>query len=123
MRYVTAGHIPPIVYRKATNSIERLEQGGTVLGLFDSAPFTEGESQMLPGDILCVFTDGISEAWDDDGEEYGEEYGEDRLAKLVKKNESLSVVELEKLIQSDVETYTKGRPATDNVTVIIVKRL
>jgi len=64
-------------------------------------------------------TRGISEAWDDDGEEYGE----DRLAELVKKNESLSVVELEKLIQSDVETYTKGRPATDNVTVIIVKRL
>jgi len=119
MRYVNAGHIPPIVYRKSTNSIERLEEGGTVLGLFDSAPFTEGETEMLPGDILCIFTDGISEAWGDDEEEYGE----DRLAELVKKNASLSVVELEKLIQSDVETYTKGRPATDDVTVIVVKRL
>ncbi len=119
MRYVNAGHIPPIVYKKATNTIERLEEGGTVLGLFDSAPFVEGETQLLPGDILVVFTDGISEAWGDNEEEYGE----DRLAELVKENESLSAVDLEKLIQSDVETFTKGRPATDDVTVIVVKRL
>ena len=119
MRYVNAGHIPPIVYKKATNTIERLEEGGTVLGLFDSAPFVEDETQLLPGDILVVFTDGISEAWGDNEEEYGE----DRLAELVKENESLSAVDLEKLIQSDVETFTKGRPATDDVTVIVVKRL
>ena len=90
-----------------------------MLGLFDSAPFTEGETELLHGDILVVFTDGISEAWGDDEEEYGE----DRLADLVKENESLAVVELEKLIQSDVEAYTKGSPATDDVTVIVVKRL
>lgn len=118
MRYVNAGHIPPILYKKASHSIERLEEGGTVLGLFDIAPFIEGESEFSSGDILVVFTDGISEAWGADEEEYGE----DRLAELVRDNASLSAAELEALIQNEVDTYTGGAPPTDDKTIIVVKR-
>ena len=120
MRYVNAGHIPPILYRHESGSVARLEQGGTVLGLFEDppAPFDEGTAELLPGDILVVFTDGISEAWGADEEEYGEE----RLAELVSRNASLSASELESLIQQDVETYTSGQRATDDRTVIVVKR-
>ena len=118
MRYVNAGHIPPILYRKATDSILRLEDGGTVLGLFDSAPFTEGVSEIQPGDILIIFTDGISEAWGEDEEEFGE----DRLADLLRDNATLSATEIEQLIQDEVERYTKGSRATDDRTVIVVKR-
>jgi serine phosphatase RsbU (regulator of sigma subunit) len=118
MRYVNAGHIPPILYKKASDSVVRLEEGGTVLGLFDIAPFTEGESELSSGDILVVFTDGISEAWGADEEEYGEE----RLAELVRDNASLSAAELETLIQKEVDTYTGGAPPTDDKTIIVVKR-
>ena len=118
MRYINAGHIPPILYQKASNSIVRLEEGGTVLGLFDIAQFTEGESELQPGDILVIFTDGISEAWGANDEEFGE----DRLAELVRDNASLSATELEELIQKEVDTFTDGAPATDDKTIIVVKR-
>jgi sigma-B regulation protein RsbU (phosphoserine phosphatase) len=118
MKYINAGHIPPILYHAASKSIDRLESGGTVLGLFDIAAFDEGEATLAPGDILVIFTDGISEAWGEDEEEFGEE----RLGELVVANASLSSVDLEKLIQSEVEKYTKGSRATDDRTVIVVKR-
>ena len=118
MRYINAGHIPPILYRKATDTIVRLEEGGTVLGLFDIAQFTEGEAELNPGDILVVFTDGISEAWDANDEEFGE----DRLAELIRNNASLDAAELEELIQKEVDTFTDGAPPTDDKTIIVVKR-
>ena len=118
MRYVNAGHIPPILYRAATGDVVRLEDGGTVLGLFDVAPFVEGEATMEPGDILVVFTDGISEAWGEDEEEFGEE----RLAELVKAHADQGSAELENLIQQEVERFTHGQRATDDRTVIVAKR-
>lgn len=74
---------------------------------------------MNPGDLLVVFTDGISEAWGDDEEEFGEE----RLAEIVREHASLGARELESLIQREVETYTSGSRATDDRTIIVAKRV
>jgi serine phosphatase RsbU (regulator of sigma subunit) len=118
MRYVNAGHIPPILYRAKTRSIERLEAGGTVLGLFAEAPFEAGEVVFAPGDMLLVFTDGLSEAWGQNEEEFGE----DRMGALIRDNASLAAGELEQKIQNEVEAFTAGARATDDRTIIIVKR-
>lgn len=118
MRYVNAGHIPPILYRAKTRSIERLEAGGTVLGLFPEAPFESGEVVFAPGDMLLVFTDGLSEAWGQNEEEFGEE----RMGALICGNASLAAGELEQKIQNEVEAFTAGAHATDDRTIIIVKR-
>jgi serine phosphatase RsbU (regulator of sigma subunit) len=118
MRYVNAGHIPPILYRAKSRSIERLAAGGTVLGLFAETPFEAGEVAFGPGDILLVFTDGLSEAWGPDEQEFGE----DRMSALVRENASLSAKELERTIQNEVETFTSGARATDDRTLIVVKR-
>ncbi len=118
MRYVNAGHIPPILYRAKSLSIERLAAGGTVLGLFAETPFEAGEVQFEPGDILLVFTDGLSEAWGQDEQEFGE----DRMEALVRDNASLSARELERTIQNEVEVFTGGARATDDRTLIVVKR-
>ncbi len=118
MRYVNAGHIPPILYRAKSRSIERLEAGGTVLGLFAETPFEAGEVVFEPGDVLLVFTDGLSEAWGQDEQEFGE----DRMSALVRGNASLSAKELERTIQNEVETFTGGARATDDRTLIVVKR-
>jgi sigma-B regulation protein RsbU (phosphoserine phosphatase) len=118
MRYVNAGHIPPILYRAKSRSIERLAAGGTVLGLFAETPFEAGEVVFEPGDILLVFTDGLSEAWGQDEQEFGE----DRMGALVRSNSSLSAKELERTIQNEVETFTGGARATDDRTLIVVKR-
>ena len=118
-RYINAGHIPPVLFHARTGAVERLEAGGTVLGLFDETPFPAGNAVFEHGDILVIFTDGLSEAWGDDEEEFGEE----RLADLVRKNASLSARDLESLIQQEVETYTKGSRQTDDRTIIVAKRL
>ena len=118
MRYVNAGHIPPILYRAKGRTIERLSAGGTVLGLFAETPFEAGEVVFGPGDILLVFTDGLSEAWGPDEEEFGEE----RMGVLIRDNASLPARELERKIQDEVETFTGGARATDDRTLIVVKR-
>jgi serine phosphatase RsbU (regulator of sigma subunit) len=118
MRYINAGHIPPVLYRAKTGALERLTFGGTVLGLFPETPFDTGEIEFDSGDVLIVFTDGLSEAWGDNEEEFGEE----RLGELVRTNASLSARDLERLIQNEVETFTSGSRATDDRTLIVVKR-
>jgi serine phosphatase RsbU (regulator of sigma subunit) len=115
--YVNAGHIPPIVYRAKSDSIERLETGGTVLGMFEVAPFEQGKSQLDAGDALVVFTDGISESWGADGEEFGE----DRLGELVKKKAKSTASDLMDIIQKEVDSFATGR-ATDDRTLIVIKR-
>jgi serine phosphatase RsbU (regulator of sigma subunit)/pSer/pThr/pTyr-binding forkhead associated (FHA) protein len=118
MRYVNAGHIPPILYRAKSRTIERLATGGTVLGLFPETPFEAGEVEFFPGDMLLVFTDGLSEAWGPNEEEFGE----DRMGALIRDHASLPARELEQRIQNEVEAFTNGARATDDRTLIIVKR-
>jgi serine phosphatase RsbU (regulator of sigma subunit)/pSer/pThr/pTyr-binding forkhead associated (FHA) protein len=115
--YINAGHIPPILYRAESGTVERLEEGGTVLGMFEAVPFEQGKIELKPGDALVVFTDGISESWGEDGEEYGE----DRLGEIVKKKANLSAQELMDVIEQEVDAYATGRP-TDDRTLIVVKR-
>jgi serine phosphatase RsbU (regulator of sigma subunit) len=115
--YVNAGHIPPIVYRAKSRKVDRLETGGTVVGMFETAPYEQGKTKLDPGDLLVVFTDGISESWGEDGEEFGE----DRLAEVLKKNAKLSAPEMMVTIQQEVDAYATGR-ATDDRTLIVVRR-
>jgi serine phosphatase RsbU (regulator of sigma subunit)/pSer/pThr/pTyr-binding forkhead associated (FHA) protein len=118
LRYVNAGHVPPILYRRATREIERLETGGTVVGLFETAPFEEGQTRLEPGDILIVFTDGISESWD----ENEEEFGEDRLGDLIKQNNDQTAHKLMETIESEIEQFTKGSRPSDDRTLLVLKR-
>jgi serine phosphatase RsbU (regulator of sigma subunit)/pSer/pThr/pTyr-binding forkhead associated (FHA) protein len=118
LSYVNAGHIPPILYRAASKSHERLEVGGTVVGLFDGMVYEEGQTQLESGDILIVFTDGISEAWGEDDEEFGEE----RMADLIKKHASLNAKDLIDTIQQEVDRYTGGSRPSDDCTMVVVKR-
>ncbi len=118
LSYVNAGHIPPILYRAASGTHERLEVGGTVVGLFDDMVYEEGRTRVEPGDILVVFTDGISEAWGEDDEEFGEE----RIADLIKKHASLNAKELIDMLQQEVDQYTGGSRPSDDCTLVVVKR-
>jgi serine phosphatase RsbU (regulator of sigma subunit) len=70
LRYVNCGHPAPLLYRH--NRVLRLDTTSQVLGLFSDWKGTIGEVQLWPGDTLLVYTDGITEATDDAGEEFGE---------------------------------------------------
>jgi sigma-B regulation protein RsbU (phosphoserine phosphatase) len=72
LRYVNAGHTPPIVLRR-NGSIDRLETGGAPVGMFPDSSYEEGAVQLDPGDMAITYTDGVIEAANQSGEEWGVE--------------------------------------------------
>lgn len=73
LRYVNAGHGAPILVRAYGNRIERLVDGGPILGCLPNARYSAGEIQIRDGDRLVLYTDGVSEATNKDGQEFGDE--------------------------------------------------
>jgi len=116
LRYSNAGHNSPLLIR-ADGSIEQLTVGGTVLGAFDWARFEEASATLHTGDLLLVYSDGISEAQNSSGEEYGEE----RLTELARANRMMSADELRHLIFAEVDQWTGGEERGDDQTLVILK--
>jgi serine phosphatase RsbU (regulator of sigma subunit) len=85
LRYINAGHLPPLLIRRNDRGafdVRRLEEGGMVLGVQPGAKFRQGETAAQAGDLLVIFSDGISEAANADDEEFGEE----RLQRVIEEN-------------------------------------
>ncbi|MGA9408649.1 MAG: PP2C family protein-serine/threonine phosphatase, partial [Bacteroidota bacterium] len=116
-RYVNAGHNYPFVVR-SNKSIERLKEGGIILGVTnDPVPYTEGTVQLLPGDIIVMFTDGISEAMNIDGIDYTEERVEQFLLNIG----PLTAQGVLDEIQNEIARYTSGAPQSDDITLVVMK--
>ncbi|MCD6216343.1 SpoIIE family protein phosphatase [bacterium] len=118
VRYAKAGHLPPIVYRANDESSEVLDARGVPLGIFADSIFEEHETKLNPGDSLLLFTDGITEARDDDGEEFGVE----KLKELVKRWHAYPPVILQKLISYEFERHVPPGTVGDDRTWIVLKR-
>lgn len=117
LTYTNAGHNPPILLRR-NGSVERLEAGGTVLGVLPDAAYDEARVVLEPGDTLVVYSDGLSETWNADGEELGDE----GLIDLVSAHRTLGAAELEQALLRGVDAFCDGAKATDDRTLIILKR-
>lgn len=117
LRFVNAGHNAPILFRARRTDVSRLEQGGTVLGLFPQAAYTEGSISIAPGDLLVAFTDGISEAENP----MQEEFGETRLLEAIKKANTRSAADLIASVLREVDAFTSGASQHDDMTLIAVR--
>jgi sigma-B regulation protein RsbU (phosphoserine phosphatase) len=117
LEYVNAGHNPPLLVR-ADGSLETLTEGGMVLGMFESVAYDQGAAELAPGDTLLIFSDGVTESWSEEDEEYGEE----RLAQLAIEKRELSASDLQIAILADLDRFEGGGPATDDRTLIVLKR-
>jgi len=115
LTYCNAGHNPPLLLR--ANSVERLEQGGLILGLFEHATFEEATVQLQPGDLLITFSDGVTEAMSASSEEYGEF----RLLETVESHRTQKVTELVDTIFASVRAFTTGADQSDDVTALVVR--
>ncbi|MGC1647056.1 MAG: SpoIIE family protein phosphatase [Candidatus Sulfotelmatobacter sp.] len=113
LRYVNCGHNPPILVR-ANGDLERLTATATVLGLFEEWDCTVGEYQLASGDVLVIYTDGISEA----GPNEEEEYCEERLIVTTRNHQRQSAGEILDNILSEVQQFSRGRQA-DDMTLIV----
>ena len=114
--YVNAGHNPPLLLR-ADGGLERLSEGGMVLGLFDSVPYAEGSVTMKRGDVLVIYSDGVTEAWS----ESGAEFGEANVARVAGENRHEAAAAIHERLLAAVDTYDCGKAADDR-TLIVLKR-
>jgi sigma-B regulation protein RsbU (phosphoserine phosphatase) len=121
LRYVNAGHNPPMLRRKKGDDYEflRLEEGGTVIGVFPDFPYKETEIELQSGDVLVAFTDGISEAMNHAEEEFDEE----RLMEAIRNCPAGSAATISSYILERVDAFTAGADQHDDMTIVIVRLL
>jgi sigma-B regulation protein RsbU (phosphoserine phosphatase) len=117
VRFVNAGHNPPILVRAGGN-VETLTDGGMVLGFVESAEYAEGTVRLESGDTLLVYSDGVTETWSPDDDEFGDR----RLTDLVTRGRGLDARALETEILRQLDRFSVGVRATDDRTLIILKR-
>ena len=117
--FISAGHNPAYLFRAATGKIERLVSNLYFLGMFDFASYQTSSLLLSKGDILVVYSDGLTEAQNQQEEMFGDK----RLLHLIRQ-EGLagSHVLVEKLLKA-VEEFTLGMPQTDDITFIVVEKL
>jgi sigma-B regulation protein RsbU (phosphoserine phosphatase) len=117
VRYVNCAHCPPLLLR-AGGEMERLESTATMLGAFEKWQCEEAACELHPGDTLLLYSDGVTEA----GAESGEEYGDDRLMHALRANQALPAEALVQAIVDDVNEFSAGS-RSDDVTVVALRGL
>jgi serine phosphatase RsbU (regulator of sigma subunit) len=115
LRYANCGHIAPLILR-TDGSMHRLTSTATVLGLFQEWECPIDEVKMHPGDLLVICTDGVTEAPNQQEEEYGDVH----LAEIIRKNKCAPVKELLAAIQASVQEFS-GRNQADDITLIVAR--
>jgi phosphoserine phosphatase RsbU/P len=114
LRYVNAGHNAPIVVH-ADGSHERLREGGGVLGVFTEQSYGLGTVRLAPGDRVVLFTDGVTEASNSEGEEFGEM----RLLSLLEEYRALPAGEIQRKIDAAISEFSGGH-RTDDATLLVL---
>jgi serine phosphatase RsbU (regulator of sigma subunit) len=115
-KYLGAGHNPVYLYRASTGEIEELHSEGLILGAFESVSYNSSPLQLEPGDVLVVYSDGVTEAENPEGEMFGEE----RLLQVIKSNASAGVEVLKKKILEAIDRFTEGMAQTDDLTFVLI---
>jgi phosphoserine phosphatase RsbU/P len=118
LTYVNAGHNPPVVLRNSNGAchVLRLETGGSVVGLFPQR-YERGVFAHEPGDVVVLFTDGVSESMNIRDEEWGEE----RLIELAKSVQGLSALDCLKRILAAAQAFAGGAPQHDDMTLVVLR--
>jgi sigma-B regulation protein RsbU (phosphoserine phosphatase) len=115
LRYVNAGHQSAMVIRR-DNSIVWLEASGAPVGMFPDWNYEEGTVELYPGDLILAYTDGVTEAMNQDGEEWGVEALQKAVAECARRTPE----EIVRLIFLALDEFTHGRQ-TDDTTVIALQ--
>jgi sigma-B regulation protein RsbU (phosphoserine phosphatase) len=115
--YCNAGHNPPLLYRAQPDrkaSLTWLQPSGAAIGLVEEVEFGTAAVDLLPGDLLLLYTDGVTEATNPVQEEFGQE----RLADLVAEAPHLAVQDLVQRVRHGLLEFNQGQPLADDITVV-----
>jgi sigma-B regulation protein RsbU (phosphoserine phosphatase) len=115
LTYSNGGHLPPIIISQ-DGSIRRLDQGGTVVGLFDALSFEEASLVLRPGDIFLAYSDGVTEPENDFGE-----FGEERLIELVRDRWSQPLGHITEAVTAAVDDWIGEKEQPDDITLVLAR--
>jgi sigma-B regulation protein RsbU (phosphoserine phosphatase) len=116
LKYVNAGHNPPLL-RRADGSIEWLETGGAPVGMFHSSPYGVGSLRLNPGDVLVAYTDGIVEAQD----ALAEQWGARRLVEVVDESRDEMAAQINARIWKAVDRFVGRADQRDDMTLLVLR--
>ncbi len=116
LRFSSAGHLDPYVYRAGTKRLESLSSWGFPLGVRRREPFTEHTVDFDGGDRLVLYSDGLIEAIDDDGDPFGFE----RFEKTILSCGHMHAEDIKKTLLNSIKKFTRNRPPEDDQTLVVV---
>lgn len=117
LEYIRAGHNTPLLYRANFDEFVFLEGKGTGLGVWENISLETRRIELISGDILVLFTDGVTEAIN----QQNEEFGVNRLRHLVQKHQNESAADIIEKIYQEIENFVRGGPQFDDITVMVIK--
>jgi sigma-B regulation protein RsbU (phosphoserine phosphatase) len=116
--YTNAGHNPGLLVRAGGESVKRLDATGMPIGLLPSAEYERAEVTLAPGDVIVLYTDGLTEAANPEGDEFGLE----RLEEVVRKHCGKPLAALAVAIEGAIEAFAEGTPFGDDRTLVMLRR-
>jgi len=116
LEYVNAGHNSPLLYQSQKKNPKTMETGGLFLGAYP-LPYEKESIDIKKGDVLVVFTDGVTEAWNDKEEDYDDW----RLQRAISNNTEKSAADILNAIENDVAMHVDGAPPSDDFTCVVFK--
>jgi sigma-B regulation protein RsbU (phosphoserine phosphatase) len=119
LTYVNAGHNPPIHFRAVDGTLSELAATGIAMGVLPDAAYTQESVQMLPGDVLVLYTDGITEAENANLEMFGT----GRLERIILASNQLPADGLIEEILTAVRSFTGDHPQSDDITLMVIRSL
>jgi serine phosphatase RsbU (regulator of sigma subunit) len=117
--YSCAGHNPPLIFHQATQTFEQLATPGIALGVLEEVDLHEATATLDPGDLLLCYTDGLTEAINEESEEFGME----RLRRLLRQRHAEGAPVVLEAINEAVTGFTRGRPPFDDMTMMVIRRV
>jgi len=118
LSYANAGHNPPLIYRPSTDEAIWLKPTGAAVGLMEYFNVKPASVQLMDGDIFILYTDGITEATNPQGDE---QFGFERLADVIRQNQSLSAEGLTNKVRQAMTDFTQGSLPADDITLVVSK--
>lgn len=115
--FSNCGHNPPVMLL-ANDSVEHLRDGGPILGVAKDAVYEERAMVVHPGDIIVLYTDGVTEVFND----AGQEFGVDRLIEVIKTNRRKTAQQIQDAIYSAVMSFCSDEHIFDDLTIVVIKR-